>query len=138
MVEKNHAYDWIPSLYEPFRNVGHRVADWFSPRSEASAVEDCYEINIELPGVKSDDIDVSVHENRLFVRGECKSKREEKGRTYFFSERQYGSFQRSFSLPADADIENIDAEFSDGILHLRIAKYKSVETAKRKIKVRKQ
>ncbi len=138
MVEKNHAYDWIPNLYEPFRNVGHKVADWFSPRSEASAVEDYYEIGIELPGVNNDDIDVSIHENRLFVRGECKSKREEKGRTYFFSERQYGSFQRSFSLPTDADTENINAEFSDGILHLKIAKFKSVETPTRKIKVHKQ
>ena len=74
MVEKSHAYDWIPSLYEPLRNVGQRVADWFSPRSEASAVEDCYEIGVELPGVKNEDIDVSIQENKLLVRGERKVK----------------------------------------------------------------
>lgn len=136
MVEKTHAYDWFPSLYEPFRNVGQKVADWFSPRSEASASEAYYEISVELPGVKSDDIDVSIHDNRLLVRGECKSEREEKGRTYFFSERQYGVFQRSFTLPADADDGNVDAEFSDGVLHLKIAKQKPTEPPRRKIEVR--
>ena len=138
MVEKTHAHEWFPSLYDPFRNVRQRVADWFSPRSEASAVEHSYEISLELPGVKSDDIDVSVHDNSLLVRGESKSEREEKGRTYFFSERQYGAFQRSFTLPADADSENVDAEFSDGVLHLKIAKHKPTEPPRRKIEVLKK
>ena len=105
MVEKSHTAGWWPDLYQPLRNIGQRVADWFAPRSDASALEDYYEINVELPGVKTEDVDVSVDDNSLTVRGEKRYEREEAGRTYFFSEREYGSFQRTFRLPPDADSE---------------------------------
>jgi len=55
----------------------------------------------------------------------------------FFSEREYGAFQRTFRLPPDADSEKVDAEFSDGILRLKIAKRTSSQIAGRKIEVRK-
>lgn len=137
MVEKSHTAGWWPDLYEPLRNIGQRVADWFAPRSDASALEDYYEINVELPGVKTEDVDVSVEDNSLTVRGEKRYEREETGRTYFFSEREYGAFQRTFRLPPDADGEKIDAEFSDGILRLRVAKRTPLKTEGRRIEVRK-
>ncbi len=137
MVEKSHTAGWWPDLYEPLRNIGQRVADWFAPRSDASALEDYYEINVELPGVKTDDVDVSIEDNSLVVRGEKRYEHEEAGRTYFFSEREYGSFQRTFRLPPDADSEKIDAEFSDGILRLKIAKRTASQTSGRKVEVRK-
>jgi len=137
MVEKSHTAGWWPDLYQPLRNIGQRVADWFAPRSDASALEDYYEINVELPGVKTEDVDVSVDDNSLTVRGEKRYEREEAGRTYFFSEREYGSFQRTFRLPPDADSEKIDAEFSDGILRLSIAKRTTTQTSRRKVEVRK-
>ncbi len=124
-------------MYEPLRNIGQRVADWFAPRSDASALEDYYEINVELPGVKTEDVDVSVEDNSLVVRGEKRYEREETGRTYFFSEREYGAFQRTFRLPPDADSDKIDAGFSDGILRLKIAKRTSSQTAAKKIAIRK-
>jgi len=86
MVEQNHTAGWWPNLYEPIRNIGQKVADWMAPKSDASTVEDYYEINVELPGVKAEDVDVSMHDNSLIVRGEKKSVHEEKGRTYYFSE----------------------------------------------------
>ncbi len=137
MVEKSHTAGWWPDLYEPLRNIGQRVADWFAPRSDASALEDYYEINVELPGVKTEDVDVSTEDNSLVVRGEKRYEHEETGRTYFFSEREYGAFQRTFRLPPDADSEKVDAEFSDGILRLKIAKRTSSQIAGRKIEVRK-
>ena len=137
MIEKSHTAGWWPNLYDPLRNIGQRVADWVAPRSDASALEDYYEINVELPGVKTDDVDVSLHDNSLMVRGEKRSEREEAGRTYFFSEREYGAFQQTFRLPPDADSDKIDAEFSDGILRLKIAKRTSSQTAGRTIPVRK-
>lgn len=136
MVENTRTAGWWPGLYDPLRNLGQRVADWFAPRSEASAMEDFYEINVELPGVKTDDVDVSVHDNNLMVRGEKKSERQESGRTYFFSELEYGSFQRSFRLPADADSDKIDASFKDGVLNLRVAKMDTAKPAGKKISVR--
>lgn len=137
MVEKSHTAGWFPNLYEPLRNIGQRVADWFAPRSDASAMEDYYEINVELPGVKSQDIDVSVQENTLTIKGEKHYEREETGRTYFFSEREFGSFQRTFRLPGDADPDKVDASFNDGVLSLKIAKRSQAKSAGRKIEVRK-
>jgi len=136
MVENTRTAAFWPNLYEPLRSFGQRVADWFAPRSEASAIADYYEINIELPGVKPDDVDVSVHDNNLMVRGEKQSERREEGRTYFFSELEYGAFQRTFRLPADADSDKVDAAFADGVLNLRIAKADASKAAGKKISVR--
>jgi HSP20 family protein len=137
MVEKTHTAGWWPNLYEPLRNIGQSVADWFAPRSDASALQDCYEINVELPGVKSEDVDVSVHDNSVTIRGQKQSERKESGRSYFFSEREYGAFQRTFRLPPDADAGSVEATFADGVLTLRIAKLAQSEGRARKIAVHK-
>jgi HSP20 family protein len=136
MVEKSHTAGLWPNLYEPLRTFGQRVADWFAPRSDASAMEEYYEINVELPGVKPEDVEVAVHDNSLIVRGEKRFEREEKGRTYFFSEREYGAFQRTFRLPADADSDKIDATYSDGILCLKVAKQRASTEASKTVSIR--
>jgi len=136
MVEKSHTAGLWPNLYESLRNVGSTVADWFAPKSDASALDTHNEINVELPGVKADDVVVSVHENTVMVRGEKRYEHEESGRTYFFSEREYGAFHRSFRIPADADGETIDAEFKDGILCIKIAKRAASQPVGRKINIR--
>ena len=119
MVEKSHAAGSWPHVYEPLRGLGQKVADWFAPRSEASAVADYYEIKVELPGVAAEDINVSVDDNSLTVRGEKQFEREETRRDFFFSEREYGAFQRTFRLPPDAAADKIDAEYKDGVLNLK-------------------
>ena len=138
MVEKSHTAGsgWWPSMYEPLRNFGEKVADWFAPKSEASALEDYYEINIELPRVKAEDVDVSVQDNSLMVRGEKRSERQQSGQSFYFSEREYGAFQRAFRLPPDADSEQIDAQFDDGVLCLKIDKRGSSKPAMRKVEIR--
>ena len=136
MVEKSHTAGWWPNLYEPLRGVGQKIADWFAPLSEASAGENTYDITMELPGVKSENIDVSVHDGSLTIKGEKRSQREEKGRTYFFSEREYGAFQRSFRLPADAETNKITADFKDGVLTVKVPKAGPPPDRSTKIKVR--
>ena len=79
MVEKSHTAGSRPALYEPLKSFGEKIADWFAPHSEASAAEDSYDISLELPGVSADDIDVSVHEGHLTIKGEKRAEREEKG-----------------------------------------------------------
>ena len=137
MVEKSHTAGWWPSVYEPLRQVGEKVADWFAPRSEASALEDYYEINVELPGVKAEDVDITMQDNSLAVRGEKRSERKETGQSFYFSEREYGAFQRTFRLPEDADGDKIDAQFSDGVLRLKIAKQSPSMPSPKKIEIRK-
>ena len=136
MVEKSHTAGWWPHLYAPIRGIGEKIADWFAPRSEASAVQDCYEISLELPGVDADDIEVSVEDGQLTVKGEKRFERQETGRTYFFSEREYGAFQRSFRLPADARSDDIAADFNNGLLVLKVPKAGPAADRAKRIEIR--
>lgn len=136
MVEKTHTAGWWPQVYEPLRNIGAKIADWFAPASDAASTEDAYEINMELPGVEADDIDIAVDDGQLTIRGEKRFQREEKGRTYYFSEREYGAFQRSFRLTADADAEKVAADFQNGVLTVRIPKAKPRQENAKKIQIR--
>ena len=120
MVEKSHTAGLWPSFYEPFRNFGSRVADWLAPASDASANDDAYRISMELPGVDEKDMDVSVDDGVVTVKGQKSSQTEEKGETWFFSERQFGAFSRSFRLPADAQGDKIEAQLKDGVLVISV------------------
>jgi len=122
MVEKSHTSGFWPSLSEPFRSIGQQVADWFAPASEASVDENGYRIVLELPGVEDKDIDVAVDDGVVTIKGEKKTSREEKGETWYFSERQYGSFSRSFRLPPDADAAKVAADLKDGVLTIAVPK----------------
>jgi HSP20 family protein len=133
MVEKTERSGIWPRIYEPLRNIGERVADWFAPAAEAVSSRAHYQINMELPGVKLDDIDISLHEGMLTVKDEKHSEREEEGEGYFFSEREYGRFQRTFRLPNDAKEDGVTADFSNGVLQIRVAKRGKEEPKARKI-----
>ena len=124
MVEKSHTAGMWPHLYEPLRNFGQKVADWLAPASDASSTAGSYKISLELPGVAETDIDLSIHDGAVTVTGEKSSRKEESGETWYFSERQYGAFSRSFRLPADADADagKIEAHLKDGVLSISIPK----------------
>jgi HSP20 family protein len=77
---------------------------------------------MELPGVEEANIDITVNSGVVSVKGEKSATREEAGETWFFSERQYGAFSRSFRLPEDADGDGIEAELKDGVLQIIVPK----------------
>ncbi|MDH5453556.1 MAG: Hsp20/alpha crystallin family protein [Paracoccaceae bacterium] len=122
MIEKSQTSSFWPSFYEPLRQLGGRLAEWVAPASEASSDDKVYRIAVELPGVKEKDIDITVDDGLVTIKGEKKESREEKGDTWYFSERQYGAFSRSFRLPAEADPDKIEADLKDGVLTLSVAK----------------
>jgi HSP20 family protein len=76
----------------------------------------------ELPGIGEKDVQVTVRNGVLSVKGEKKSERDEKKDTYHLVERSYGSFERSFRLPDSADEENIAADFNKGVLRIVVPK----------------
>jgi HSP20 family protein len=140
MVEKSHiagglGTDWWPSIYAPLGRFGRELADWLAPRADAAARQDCYEINVELPGVSADNVDVSIEENMLTVKGEKRHAHDEAGRSYFFSEREYGAFQRSFRLPTDTQADKITASFKEGVLTVRVPKAGPPPETSRRVKV---
>jgi HSP20 family protein len=136
MVERSQTVGWAPSLYEPIKKAGQKISDWFAPRSDASVTQVSYEVAMELPGVRLEDVSVSIQNNMLIVTGEKRSEHEETGRSYFFSEREYGSFQRAFRIPPDADPEQIDADFRNGVLRILVPKAAPEAAQSRKVPIR--
>ncbi|WP_170480694.1 Hsp20/alpha crystallin family protein [Ruegeria arenilitoris] len=137
MVEKSHTSGFWPSLYDPLRQMGERVAEWLAPASEAAGSDDSYRIAVELPGVAETDIHLSVEEGVVILKGKKRSEREETGETWFFSERQYGSFSRSFRLPPDAEGDKVDAQLKDGVLTITIPKKTPRKQETSKVEIRK-
>ena len=132
-----HPEEPFGGMFEPLRGLSPRVTGFFAPLADASASGKEYLIHIELPGVKAEDIDVSIHDNMIMVRGEKRSDHDQQGRSYFFSERMYGNFYRSFRFPPDIRGEEIRADLEDGILIVRVEKSAAPNKSARKIPVRK-
>ncbi len=95
---------------------------YWIPTVDISETENGYEIRAELPGVSEDDVNVSVTDNLLTVKGEKRQEAETEGKNYHRVERRYGSFQRSFTLPRHIETDAINAEFKEGVLTLGIPK----------------
>lgn len=113
------------------------VGEWL-PSVELSETKDSFIIKAELPSLKEKDIDVTFSGDILTIKGEKKQeKREDKEKEhYHYSETYYGSFQRSFRLPASVKSDDIDAHFDKGVLKITIPKTEEAKDKEIKIKVR--
>ncbi len=137
MVEKSHPSGLWPSLYDPLRTMRQQLSEWLAPAAEASTDADAYRISVELPGVAEDDIELVVEAGVVTVKGEKKSSREQSGETWYFSERQFGAFSRSFRLPPDADQEKVAAGLSEGVLTITVPKRSGQSDAGKRVKIKK-
>ena len=95
--------------------------DW-SPSSNISETANAYLIKAELPGVKKEDVHVSVEAGVLTLRGERKHEQEHKDERFHRVESMYGTFMRRFALPDDAAAEGIEASYKDGLLTVKLPK----------------
>ena len=122
----------INSVGEPA--VEEELVD-FRPNINTRETEEAYHIEVELPGVKKEDVEIQVDGNVLTISGERKVRQEVKEEDYHRIESRYGSFSRSFTLPEKVDIANIQAEFENGVLEVVIPKLK-VDTSSKKIEIK--
>ncbi|MDR6225966.1 Hsp20/alpha crystallin family protein [Desmospora profundinema] len=109
----------------------------FLPALNVEEKADRYLIQAEMPGMEQDDIDIEVQGNTLTIRGERREERREDSR-YHLMESRYGIFQRSFTLPENADVKGITAESKNGVLYIDVPKDQSGEPRKIRIKKREQ
>lgn len=109
--------------------------DMLKPSVDIAEDPESYEITIEVPGVAKDDVEITVRDRSLVVRGE--KKREEKGKRgrYHYVERSAGAFQRVLSLPADADRDHVSANFKDGVLEITVNKLQSEQSDVKRIEI---
>lgn len=95
-----------------------------------------YEITAELPGLDEKNIEVKLADGMLTIKGEKKDEREEKRKGYQLSERRYGSFQRSFTVPDGVDADKIEAAFKNGVLTVILPKTPEALKSEKKIEIK--
>ena len=106
----------------------------WSPSIEVVEKNDRYIVKAELPGVKKEDVDISISENVLTIKGERKETANVKEEEIQYCEMTYGSFSRSFTLPTRVDADKISATYENGILDVTLPK--SVAAMPKKIEVK--
>src|SRR5688572_26356460 len=115
---------------EPQREGYAGAAMTFAPEFEVLERKDAYVFKADLPGVKQEDLDIQLTENRLTIAGKRESEERKEGERWYAFERQYGTFTRSFSLPEGVDAEHVRAELKDGVLTLIVPKRPEVQPKK--------
>lgn len=98
------------------------LGDMVSPRIEVAETDNAIEVTAELPGLSEKEIDVSLDDGVLTIKGEKRAEKEEKKKNYYLSERHYGAFHRAFRLPENADEQDIKARFDKGVLTISVGK----------------
>jgi len=104
------------------------------PDLDVSETDKEFIVRAEIPGIEKSDIDITLTDGLLTIKGEKKHEKEEKEENYHFVERRYGSFTRTLRLPSEVEHDKIDANYKDGVLKLVIQKPEKIEPKKIEIK----
>jgi HSP20 family protein len=97
------------------------LGEW-APSMDVSETKDAVVVKVEVPGMESKDLEVTLQENTLLVKGEKKQEKEEKDERYHRVERSYGAFVRSVRLPVGVEGAKVDAKFKNGLLTVTLPK----------------
>ncbi|HWA88745.1 MAG TPA: Hsp20/alpha crystallin family protein [Rhizomicrobium sp.] len=123
--------------WKPFANIERLwPRNGFIPLAmDIDETDAAYTVSAELPGLAEKDVNVSVKGGALVIEGEKRQEKEEKGKDSYLSERSYGAFKRSFTLPDDVDAAKVNAAFAKGVLTVTLPKTAAAQTA-RKIEIK--
>jgi len=126
-----------PFLPTVWRRIPAVEMGW-APAIEVFEKEDKFVVKAELPGMKEEDIDISVVGDTLTIKGERKAESEVKEEDYYCCERSYGSFSRSISVPSNVDTGKIEASYDDGVLEVSLPKAPEVKPKKISVSAKKK
>ncbi len=126
----------VPAEFEHLvqQVLGDSSSKELHPGVNIAETESGYEVSMDLPGVKSDQVNIDFADGRLTIAGERHSPEKVEGKTVHRVERRYGRFERSLTLPKQVDVDNIEAVFEDGVLTIHLPK--SEELRPRKIAIK--
>jgi len=127
--------DWADFPLSPFRALG-RVDGGFMPRMDVAETDKEVTITAELAGLDEKDVEITLQDNVLTIKGEKKAERQENQANRYVAERSYGAFCRSIELPAEVEQDKIDATFKKGILTVRLPKTPVEEAKAKKIEIK--
>lgn len=128
--EMNRLFDFSLSRWP--ERTGFFRRTW-RPAVDIKEEDDRIEVKADLPGVKKDEVDVSIEDDTLIIKGEKKEESEEEKKGFRRKERFYGSFHREIDLPSTVDKDKVKASYKDGVLELTLPKKE--EAKKKQIKV---
>lgn len=94
----------------------------FMPACDVNETDTHYLLSFDLPGVKKDEIKIEARDNQLIVSGERKKEQKEQAKGRMNQEKYYGSFMRTFTLPSDLDVNQVEANFENGVLQVALPK----------------
>ena len=100
----------------------------FVPTTDLVETENQFELTVDLPGMKPEEVHVEFKDGALWVSGNREEKKEEKGETHHWMERRYGEFRRVLPMPAAVDENAIEAKFEDGVLKITVPKTEEAKT----------
>lgn len=130
--EMNRVFD---SFFHGVDEPGLLNGTWI-PAVDVAEGDDAYTVKMELPGVNKDDVKITLESNVLTIRGEKKAESAVNEKNFHRTERSYGSFQRSFTLPTSVKNERIDAVYKDGILTVSLPKAEEAKPKQIEVKVK--
>jgi HSP20 family protein len=117
--------------FDPFEQIDRLVGGdraWsFNPAFEVKETRDAYIFKADLPGIKDEDLEITLTGDRLTISGKRETEKREDSDRFYAYERSFGSFSRSFTLPEGVNTENCNAELKDGVLLLRLPKVPEVQ-----------
>jgi HSP20 family protein len=102
----------------------------FAPTFNVVERQDGYFITADVPGVREEDIDVTVQDNYLVISGSRNAEERKEGDNFYVYERRYGNFSRAFALPDNADAESVEGHLKEGVLEVKVAKRESAKPRK--------
>ena len=137
LVSLREAMDkiWEDSFHAPSRIWGGFHLDSNTPAIDMYLKGDDLIVKVTVPGMKAEDLDVTIAGDMLTIRGESKMEEEVAHEDYIYQERRYGSFSRTLPLPRGLNTDKVDAKFDRGILTLRIPKTAEAKAKSVKVKV---
>jgi HSP20 family protein len=107
-----------------------------APAVDVAEKEKEYQVTAELPGIDESNVEVTLVDDVLTIKGEKQEEKEERDKNYHLSERRYGSFQRSFQLPPGVDQSKIEASFRNGVLTIVLPKAPEAQAKTKKIAIK--
>lgn len=144
--------DWTSPFFSLQREINRMFDDFFSdwrpgrwlaetegqflPGVDVKETDKEVKVIAELPGMDASDVDISVSDNILTLRGEKKQEKEEKDAGYYRRECTYGSFHRDIALPSEIEEDKVEAEFKKGVLTIRMPKKPEAQRKSKKIEIK--
>jgi HSP20 family protein len=142
--EMDTLHEEMNRLFESFwKDSGSRnfltrpwQVDDLTPRVDETEDEKAFHVKVELPGMDEEDVDITLSDSVLTIRGEKKREKEEEGKDFYRSERSFGTFRRSLPVPVEVEESKIEARFEKGVLYIELPKSREAQSKIKHIPVK--